>query len=114
MKNEFNIKYPLLTNVLEAYLRPEVDSYNLITTLYIVMKSSPAAMAEGLVKELKQLVLEDKITDECIINEFNFEIPVNYQIMNHNNMRGLLLSLYEYVLFLYKTENFRGAKKWEI
>jgi hypothetical protein len=108
----FSNRYPLISNILECYLRPDVDSYNLIITIHFIMKDSPAAMAEGLMKEFKVITEDNNLNESEILIEFNKEIPAINQLMTKENIHQVLNTLYEYVVYLYNIENFKGADKW--
>lgn len=109
-----NNKYPLITNLLECYIRPEVDTYNWTITLYAVMKDSPAAMATGLVKEFESIVHDSSLSTADIAREFNKEVPDTHKIMTEQNVYQILTMLHEYVVYLYEVEGFKGNKKWDV
>lgn len=112
MKRTFDSEYPLITNIFKAYIRPDVDTANLLITLHTVMKDSPPAMAMGLVEEFSRLTEDIEMNNADIVQQFNEEVPKEYRVMVGSNTRQLLRTLSEYVTYLYEIEGVRGSKKW--
>ena len=109
-----NNKYPLITNLLECYIRPEVDTYNWMITLHAVMKDSPAAMAAGLVKEFDSIAHDSSFSAADIAREFNKEVPDTHKIMTEHNAHQILIMLHEYIVYLYEVEGLKGNEKWDV
>jgi hypothetical protein len=103
-ETRFRAGYPVIHNILDSTIRPDVDSYNLLEVLHRILLRAPADRAKALLDEFDRLWKDDSFADEELTEIFNLEVPAECALMHESTVRAVLFSLAGYLRYLYRHE----------
>ena len=103
-ETRFRAIYPVIHNILDSTIRPDVDSYNLLEVLHRILLRAHPERAKALVAEFEQLWKDDSFSDEELTKIFNQDVPPECALMHESTVRAVLFSLAVYLRYIYGHE----------
>ena len=103
-ETRFRAIYPVIHNILDSTIRPDVDSYNLLLVLHGILLAAHPERAKALVAEFDQLWKDDSFSNDELTEIFNQEVPPECALMHETTVRAVLFSLAVYLRYLYRHE----------
>lgn len=98
----FRAAYPVIHDILETTIRPDVDSYNLLEVLHRILLRAHPDRAKALVEEFDRLSKDDSFSAEELTEIFNQDVPPECALMHEATVAAVIFSLAEYLRYLYQ------------
>jgi hypothetical protein len=103
-ETRFQAAYPVIHDILETTLRPDVDSYNLLEVLHRILLRAHPERAKVLVEEFDRLSKDDSFSAAELTAIFNQDVPPECALMQESTVAAVIFSLAEYMRYLYQHE----------